>query len=77
VALFDVRDAEVAYGEEEVCLVAEARDGETLEGCDAIQTLPAWLRSGGTTSRFPPDSRPGLQTPSPHDAYAPAVRPDT
>jgi hypothetical protein len=35
------RDAEIASGEEELCLVAE-----TLEGCDAIQTQPARLRAG-------------------------------
>jgi hypothetical protein len=44
-ARFDVRDAEIAYGEEQLCLVAETLDDETLEGCDVIQTLPAGLRS--------------------------------
>ena len=43
-ARFDVRDTGVAYGDDEVCLVAETNDGETLEGCDAIQTLPDRLR---------------------------------
>lgn len=43
-ARFDVRDTGIAYGDDEVCLVAETTDGETLEGCDAIQTLPDWLR---------------------------------
>ena len=45
-ALFDVRDAEIAYGDEEVCLLAETREGDALEGCDAIETLPASLGSG-------------------------------
>jgi filamentous hemagglutinin family protein len=52
--LFDVREAEIAYGDEEVCLVAETRDGEILEGCDAIETLPASLGSG----RAKPPVRP-------------------
>jgi hypothetical protein len=44
-ARFDVRDAGIAYGDTEVCLVAETTDGETLEGCDRIRTLPEWLSS--------------------------------
>ncbi len=44
-ARFDVRDTDIAFGDTEVCLVAETSDGETLEGCDAIQTLPRWLRA--------------------------------
>ncbi len=39
------QDTGIAYGDTEVCLVAETTDGERLEGCDAIQTLPDWLRS--------------------------------
>lgn len=39
-ARFDVRDAEIAYGDEEVCLVARTLGGETLEGCDGIEALP-------------------------------------
>lgn len=41
---FEVRDAEIAWGDEEVCLVAQTHDGELLEGCDAIDTTPPWLR---------------------------------
>jgi filamentous hemagglutinin family protein len=44
-ARFDLRDTGIAYGDDELCLVAETLDGETLEGCDAIQTLPSWLRA--------------------------------
>lgn len=35
---FLVRDAEVAYGDREICLVARTLDGELLEGCDEIET---------------------------------------
>lgn len=39
--LFSVRQAEIAYGDELVCLVARRRQGGLLEGCDAIDTRPA------------------------------------
>ena len=42
--LFSIRDAGIAYGDRELCLVARTRDGEPLEGCDRIDTtfgLPA------------------------------------
>ncbi len=42
---FDVRDTWLAYGATELCLVAATTAGETLEGCDAIDTLPDRLRS--------------------------------
>lgn len=38
VAIFSVREAEVAFGDDSLCLVAETRAGELLEGCDAIET---------------------------------------
>jgi hypothetical protein len=42
VTFFLVRDAEIAYGDREICLVARTLDGELLEGCDAIEVkLPA------------------------------------
>ena len=44
-AHFDVRDTAIAFGDTELCLVAETNDGETLEGCDRIQTVPNWLHS--------------------------------
>jgi hypothetical protein len=36
VTYFLVRDAEIAYGDTEICLVARTLDGELLEGCDDI-----------------------------------------
>jgi hypothetical protein len=38
--LFMVRDAEIAFGDREVCLFARTLDGHPLEGCDEIQTRP-------------------------------------
>ena len=35
---FRVRDAGIAFGDRELCLVARTRDGELLEGCDRIDT---------------------------------------
>jgi hypothetical protein len=40
VARFRVRDTGIAFGDDSICLVAQTRCGEFLEGCDAIQTLP-------------------------------------
>ncbi len=37
---FDAREAGIAYGDSWLCLAAETRSGEPLEGCDAIETLP-------------------------------------
>jgi filamentous hemagglutinin family protein len=37
---FRIRDAEVAFGDSELCWVAETTSGELLEGCDAITTAP-------------------------------------
>ena len=54
-ARFDLRDTGIAYGDTEVYLVAETTGGETIEGCDAVQTLPGWLRSA--LRRRPPDTR--------------------
>ena len=39
-AYFGVREAEVAFGDRELCLVAETHDGELLEGCDRIDARP-------------------------------------
>ncbi|HEX5068438.1 MAG TPA: hypothetical protein VFY49_20115 [Myxococcota bacterium] len=41
VTLFRVRDAEIAFGDREVCLFARTLDGHPLEGCDEIDTRPA------------------------------------
>ncbi|MDJ0848678.1 MAG: hypothetical protein QNK04_09895 [Myxococcota bacterium] len=41
--IFDSADAEIAYGDRLLCLTAETREGELLEGCDAIDTRPAWM----------------------------------
>ena len=40
VARFRVRDTGIAFGDDSICLDAQTTCGETLEGCDAIQTLP-------------------------------------
>ncbi len=40
VARFAARDTSLALGDDLVCLVAETFAGQTLEGCDAIRTLP-------------------------------------
>lgn len=40
VARFSVRETGVAYGDDLICLVAETFRGQTLEGCDPIETLP-------------------------------------
>jgi len=45
VALFSVREAEIAFGDRLVCLVGETRDGDVIEGCDEIDTIPRWGRS--------------------------------
>jgi hypothetical protein len=45
VVLFDLRNAGIAFGDARLCLVAETRDGDVLEGCDAIDTRPWWARS--------------------------------
>ena len=45
-ALFDVRDTEVAFGDTHLCLVAETEDGALLEGCDAVDTWPEIPRRG-------------------------------
>jgi filamentous hemagglutinin family protein len=37
-ALYPVQDAEIALGDRKLCLVAQTRDGELLEGCDRIDT---------------------------------------
>jgi hypothetical protein len=38
--LFSVREAQIAFGDALVCLLAERRGGGLLEGCDAIDTRP-------------------------------------
>jgi filamentous hemagglutinin family protein len=43
-ALFDIRDTEVAFGDTHLCLVAETEDGALIEGCDAIDTWPEMTR---------------------------------
>ena len=43
VTLFAVRDAEIAFGDREVCLFARTLDGHPLEGCDEIDTRPGGL----------------------------------
>jgi filamentous hemagglutinin family protein len=40
VARFSVREAEIAFGDRVVCLVAETADGSVIEGCDEIDTIP-------------------------------------
>jgi hypothetical protein len=35
-AFYPLREAGVAYGDTEICLVAQTRDGELLEGCDRL-----------------------------------------
>jgi hypothetical protein len=40
VARFDVRETGIAFGDSELCLVAETKEGVLLEGCDAIETWP-------------------------------------
>jgi hypothetical protein len=40
VARFSVREAEIAFGDRVVCLVAETADGGVIEGCDEIDTIP-------------------------------------
>ena len=35
---FRVRDAEIAFGDHELCLTAQTYRGELLEGCDRIDT---------------------------------------
>ncbi|MBW2420216.1 MAG: hypothetical protein JRH19_16875, partial [Deltaproteobacteria bacterium] len=42
VAIFQLRKLGVAYGDTELCLSAETGDGDAIEGCDAIETLPGW-----------------------------------
>jgi filamentous hemagglutinin family protein len=44
-ALFSVREAEIAYGDRIVCLFGETRDGTVIEGCDEIDTMPRWPRA--------------------------------
>jgi hypothetical protein len=46
--LFSVRQAEIAYADDLVCLVARRRQGGLLEGCDAIDT---WPRRRGPAAR--------------------------
>jgi hypothetical protein len=40
VARFDVSETGIAFGDSELCLVAETTEGVLLEGCDAIETWP-------------------------------------
>jgi filamentous hemagglutinin family protein len=47
VALFSVREAEIAFGDRVVCLVGETRDGDMIEGCDEIDSIPRWGRAQG------------------------------
>jgi filamentous hemagglutinin family protein len=44
-ALFRVRDAEIAFGDPMVCLTGETADGTVIEGCDAIDTTPRRRRT--------------------------------
>jgi hypothetical protein len=37
---FRMRDAEIAFGDDLVCMTAERHDGGLVEGCDAIDTTP-------------------------------------
>jgi hypothetical protein len=43
--VFDVRELDVAYGDTELCLHAQTYSGETIEGCDRIDTAPRGRRS--------------------------------
>jgi len=43
--VFDVRELGVAYGDTELCLHAQTYSGETIEGCDRIDTAPRGRRS--------------------------------
>lgn len=40
VARFSVREAEIAFGDRFVCVVAETTGGSVIEGCDDIDTMP-------------------------------------
>jgi hypothetical protein len=44
VARFDVGEAGIALGDDEVCLVGELADASAIAGCDAIVTWPRRLR---------------------------------
>jgi filamentous hemagglutinin family protein len=49
-AVFQLRKLGVAFGDTDLCMSAETREGDAIEGCDAIETLPVrqpkrdWLR---------------------------------
>jgi hypothetical protein len=43
-ALFELRDLGIAFGDTRVCLSAATGGGATIEGCDDIETLPVWPR---------------------------------
>lgn len=43
VAKFAVSEAELAFGDTELCLLAKTMAGETYEGCDAVDTRPRAL----------------------------------
>jgi filamentous hemagglutinin family protein len=43
--VFDVRELGLAYGDSELCLHAQTYSGETIEGCDRIDTTPRGRRS--------------------------------
>ena len=45
VRAFEVRDLGLAYGDTELCLVAQTYDGRTLLGCDQIDTVPTARRT--------------------------------
>lgn len=55
-AFFELREAEVAFGDTQLCLVAETHDGVVLEGCDAIDASPRALQPP------PAAGSPGLRT---------------
>lgn len=52
---FRVRDAEIAFGDREVCLFGETTDGRSIEGCDEISTRPRprnWRRAERAPRRW-------------------------
>jgi hypothetical protein len=54
-AAFKLSELGIAYGDTELCLTAATNEGVTLEGCDAIETLPRspWWRWSRNESKGP------------------------